>query len=270
MTWVDWIIVGVFLFFIVRGYKKGFVQQLFDLLGSIFALILAFCFYEKVGRYLALFLHFSVPLSNIIAFILIVVSISGTVSFIGKRWQSTNKDEPVALLDGGLGALFGGGKAMVVLLTLILICLALPWEFLHSPLEASGFANDLLRIAPKFYALQDRLLPSNVPRLVVSSNGLQWRPFKEKKLEGATCISCGAKAHFRGYVRKGLLYYPQCFCPQCGRTSDGCLTFEGYHSFNGVCPYQRFGSLGVTDCQVWPNLEPTTVKGKCPVCGRSQ
>lgn len=270
MTWLDWLIAAVFAFLIYRGYKKGFVQQLFDLLGSIFALILAFGFYEKVGKYIAGVLHFSIPLSNIIGFIFIVVGVSGTVSFIGKRWNKVNQDEPVTLVDRGIGALFGGVKATIILVALLMIALAVPWDFIHEPIEVSGFANDLLRLAPQFYMLQDRLLPSNVPRLVVSPEGLQWRLIKEEKLEGATCVACGAKVHFRGFVKKGLLYYPQCYCPNCRRTSDGCLTFEGYHMLNGACPYVRLGSLGTTDCKVWPNLEPTTIKGKCPVCGRTQ
>lgn len=270
MTLVDWIIGGVFFFFIFRGYRKGFVQQIFDLLGSIVALMIGFYFYQKAGAYLALNLHFSVPLANMLGFILIVVGISGSVSLIGKHWHSNNKEEPVALLDGGLGALLGGVKAAVILIIVLLIIVALPWGVLHGPVEVSSFANDLLRLAPYFYLLQDSSLPPDLPRLVVSPEGLQLRGIKDQDLAGATCIACGAKVQFRGFVKQGLAYYPQTYCPKCHRTSDGCLTFEGYHALNGVCPYEKLGTQGVIDCKVWPNLEPTTVKGKCPVCGRTQ
>jgi uncharacterized membrane protein required for colicin V production len=270
LNWVDWVIGGIFLWFIFRGYRKGFVQQFFDILGSVCALILGFYFYQKAGGYIATNIHLSTPLANMIGFILIVVGISGTVSFIGKHWHNVNKDEPVALLDGAFGAILGTVKAAIILIMVLLIVIAMPWSFLHSPIEASSFSSDLLRLAPYFYLLQDRSLPPDLPRLVVSPEGLQLRRLKEQKLEGATCIACGAKVRYLGFVKEGLSYYPQTYCPNCHRVSDGCLTFEGYHAINGVCPYERLGNVGVTDCKVWPNLEPTTVHGKCPVCGRTQ
>lgn len=270
MTWVDWLIGGVFAFFIFQGYRKGFVQQLFDLLGGVLALVLAFYFYARIGNYLESILHFSAALCQIIGFILLVVAIGGAVSFIGKHWRAVQKNEPITLIDSGVGALFGGFKAAVILIIVLLCLMALPWDLLHSPVETSSFANDLLRLAPLFYVVQDNSLPQDMPRLVVSPEGLQLRKLNGRELAGAICIACGHKVEYRGLVRAGLSSYPQTYCPNCHRVSDGCLTFEGYHMINGTCPYERFGSLGVVDCKVWPNPEPTTVKGKCPVCGRTQ
>ena len=270
MNGVDWVIAGVFFFFIFRGFRQGFVKQFFDLLGSILALILACYFYKKCGAYLATNFKLSQPLANMIGFILIVVGLSGAVGFIGNYWHGMTKNEPVAVFDGGLGAILGGFKAAIILVMILLILLALPWGALHNPIETSSFATDLLRLAPYFYLLQDRSLPANIPRLVVSPEGIQIRSFKEQNLEGATCIACGGKVHFLGFVKQGPFYYPKTYCPKCHRTSDGCLTFEGYHMIYGVCPYQKLGSTGVIDCKIWPNLEPTTVRGKCPVCGRTQ
>jgi len=267
---MDWVIGAAFGLFIFLGYRKGFVQQFFDLLGSLVALLLAFYFYQRLGKYLAHLIHCSAPLANIIGFVLILVIISGTVSFIGKRWRSTNKEEPVILIDGLMGAILGGVKAAVVILVILLVIVAMPWPFLHEPIQASTFAKDLLRLEPLFYFVQDHSLPPDIPRLVVSPDGVRLRGIDEKKLAGATCIACGAKVIYRGLVKQGLSYYPQTYCPNCLRISDGCLTFEGYHMLNGSCPYEKLGTMGVIDCKVWPNLEPTTVHGKCPVCGRTQ
>ncbi|MGE5583456.1 MAG: CvpA family protein [Bacillota bacterium] len=270
MNWVDWVIAAVFGWFIFRGFRRGFIQQFFDLLGSIFAMVLGFYYYQRVGEYIAANFHFSTPLANVLGFILIVAGICMAVSLIGGYWHKVTKDEPVAVFDGAFGAVLGGFKAAVILVMVLLILIALPWSFFHGPIEVSSFANDLLRLAPYFYLIQDQSLPPDIPRLVVSPEGLQLRRVKGKNLEGATCIACGAKVRYLGFVKEGLFYYPQTYCPKCHRTSDGCLTFEGYHMINGVCPYAKLGSLGVIDCKVWPNIEPTTVHGKCPVCGRSQ
>lgn len=270
MTWLDWLIAIVFGFFIVKGFKKGLVQQLFDLIGSVVALILAFHFYKTLGAALAPRLNFSLPLANIIAFILIVVGLSGLVSFFGRRWHNSRKSEPIAVVDGGLGAVFGGCKAGIIMMISLMILLALPWEFIHAPIEASQFANDLLRLAPIFYQVQDTALPSDFPRMIVSAEGLNWRSIDDKKLISATCLACGRKVEYKGIVKEGVLFYPQTVCTHCGRVSDGCLTFEGYHMIHNHCPYEKLGSLGTTDCKIWPNVKPATVKGKCPVCGRTQ
>lgn len=270
MTWLDWVIVGVFGYFIVKGFKRGFVQQLFDLIGSVVALILAFHYYKTFGALLAPRLNFSIPLANIIAFIMIVVCIAGLVSFFGRRWHQSRKNEPIAIVDGGLGAVFGGCKAGLMIMVCLMILLALPWEFIHTPIEASEFAGDLLRLAPIFYQVQDTALPSEFPRMILSAEGIRWRSIDDKKLTSATCIACGEKVEYKGIVKKGVLYYPQTVCSRCGRMSDGCLTFEGYHMIHNRCPYEKLGSLGTTDCKIWPNVKPATVKGRCPVCGKTQ
>lgn len=270
MTWLDWLIAGVFFFFIIRGYRRGFLQQFLDLLGSVAALVIAFYFYQRVGTYLAGLFRLSEPFANMLSFILIIVVLGGSVSFIGKRWRDHSKNEPVALFDSGMGAILGGLKAAVILIIVLLVLVSLPFSFFTEQIEASSFANDLLRLAPLFYVIQNQSLPSNLPRLVVSPEGLQMRKIAPVDLDQATCIACGSKVEYRGMIRKGLAVHSQTYCPKCHRTSDGCLTFEGYHATHGVCPYERLGAVGLTDCKIWPNPEPTTVNGKCKVCGRSQ
>lgn len=189
MTWVDWVIVSIFVIFIFKGFRKGLVQQLFDLLGSVVALILAFNFYRQVGAIIGSRLHFSEPFSNTIGFILIIVVLGGLVSFMGKRWHASRRNEPIAVVDGGLGAVFGGAKAALLIMLILLIILALPWEFLHQPIEVSEFAGDLLRLAPFFYLLQERALPAEIPRMILSPDGLHWRKFdKESSLAPGSTV----------------------------------------------------------------------------------
>jgi hypothetical protein len=109
--------------------------------------------------------------------------------------------------------------------------------------------------------IQDKAIPADFPRMVISSEGLKWRSIDDEQLKKATCLACGSKTYYRGMVKEGLLYYPQIVCPKCRRISDGCLTFEGYHMLYHDCPYARLGSLGTTDCRIWPNLKPATVRG---------
>jgi len=270
VNWLDWLIAGVFGYFIFLGYRKGFIQQLFDVVGSVVALIMAFKYYRQFGTALTDIIHFSEVFTNVLGFILIVVLVSGAVSFLGKHWHTKRKGQPSALVDNGCGAIFGAVKAAVVLIMVLLVLLSIPWGVLQDQIGASVLAGDLLRLTPLFYQLQEKTLPNEFPRMVVSPEGLSFRNLNYKELEGATCIQCGAQVEYKGLVKQGLISYPQFVCKKCGLVSDGCLTFEGHHMLKGDCPYERLLREPDFDCKIWPNPKAAPVKGRCPVCGRTE
>ena len=89
------------------------------------------------------------------------------------------------------------------------------------------------------------------------------------RLNGSTCIQCRARVHFDGYLRRvGVSVSPRFTCPRCGRRSDGCQMFEGFHKMYGRCPVDVSVALGPIDCGVWPNDRPVYPKGVCPVDGK--
>ena len=90
------------------------------------------------------------------------------------------------------------------------------------------------------------------------------------RLRGSTCIECRAAVGFDRYFRRvGVSVSPRFACPQCGRTSDGCQTFEGFHRMYNRCPVEVSLGLGPIDCGVWPNDRPVFPNGVCPVDGKS-
>jgi hypothetical protein len=90
------------------------------------------------------------------------------------------------------------------------------------------------------------------------------------RLNGSTCIECRAAVKFIGYHRRfEVAVSPKFVCPVCGRTSDGCQTFEGFHRMYGRCPVDVAEALGPIDCGVWPNDRPVYPKGVCPLDGKS-
>ena len=77
---LDWAIAGTVIFCIYRGYISGFVQQIFGFFGTIFALIMAFHFYNDLGYVFRMAEYLRKP-CNIISFILIAVGVSGIMGF---------------------------------------------------------------------------------------------------------------------------------------------------------------------------------------------
>ena len=89
------------------------------------------------------------------------------------------------------------------------------------------------------------------------------------RLDGSACIECRAAVRFEGYFhRVGVSVSPRFTCPQCGRRSDGCQTFEGFHKMYGRCPVDVSVALGPIDCGVWPNDRPVYPRGICPIDGK--
>ena len=143
----------------------------------------------------------------------------------------------------------------------------------------SVLARPFVQAMPVFYYVADALnldLPMlNVQAVRFGDEGSAQRAVLAKRinysrLNGSTCIECGAAVRFVGYYRRfEVAVSPKFVCPTCGRRSDGCQTFEGFHKMYGRCPVDASAALGPIDCGVWPNDRPVYPKGVCPVCGKS-
>ena len=183
--------------------------------------------------------------------------------------EKITDNSALSTLDGIAGALFGAFKVLIVWVLILLFLSSLPWEFIQTPLSQSTLARDVLKLAPTFYFLQERALPADVPRLYMTPEGLQLRKVKYEDLDGSTCIACGGEVRYLGPAKQGLFYFPLFECTLCGRKSDGCQTFEGFHLFYGRCPWDARTFPQGTKCEIW-HAEPPVYPGTiCPVCGRS-
>jgi hypothetical protein len=164
------------------------------------------------------------------------------------------------------------------------ICVAFVPVLAHTPFGRQGarrslLARPFLETAPWLYTAADRLnidLPMlNVRPIRFEDEGKAAEAalvdrINYSKLAGSTCIECGAAVGFAGYRRKfEVAVSPKLVCPGCGRTSDGCQTFEGFHTMYDRCVVSVAAALGPIDCGVWPNNRPALPNGACPVCGRA-
>ena len=269
LAFLDWAIIITLLIFTYRGFRHGFVQQFLGILGSVVAVITAFYFYKKLGLILAIWLRISENLAGILGFILILIGISAAVGLSGKKWKKATDNSSISTLDGIAGAVFGAFKVLIVWVLILLLLSSLPWEFIQTPLLESTLARDVLKLAPCFYFLQERALPADVPRLYLTPEGLQFRKVRYEDLDGSTCLACGGEVRYLGTAKQGLFYFPLFECTLCGRKSDGCQTFEGFHLFYGRCPWDARTFPQGTKCEIWqaePPVYPGTI---CPVCGQS-
>jgi hypothetical protein len=144
----------------------------------------------------------------------------------------------------------------------------------------STLARPFLEAMPALYHLADAFgvdLPMlNTRAIRFEDEGREERAalvdrINYSRMAGSTCVECRAAVRFEGYRRRiAVSVSPRFVCPGCGRTSDGCQTFEGFHRMYRRCPVDVAEAVGPIDCGVWPNDRPVYPRGVCPVCGPSR
>ncbi|MGE5557765.1 MAG: CvpA family protein [Bacillota bacterium] len=270
MSWVDWAILIFVLFFARRGFKNGLVIQVFDLAGSVFALYLSFRYFGTAGKFLQNWLKVSSSLTNLMGFLLICLGVSGSISLFARSWHKKEKSILVTAIDSWGGALFSALKALIITAVILLLVSALPPGQWQKQVQESGFAQDILRLTPFFYAQFEKTLPANMPRLVLTPEGVNLSRLDLERIAHGRCLICGAHVRLMKYERRGLSFLPCFQCSGCGAFSDGCLTYEGYHLFYRECPSKAQARGKEIMCRFWPEQGAVEVKSPCPVCGEDE
>ena len=250
--------------------KQGLFLALADIVRVIVGLALGFAafsaLYRVSGSYVAAFIAFGVAA---------LIGVFGVRALLhALRLNPAWGRHPAARVAGGaVGVLLG------CLISAVFVPVAGRTPGGRDAVTGSFLARPFLRTMPALYYAADALnldLPMLNVRAVrfedegeEAKTGLVAR-INYSRLDGATCIECGAPVHFDGYFRRvGVSVSPKFTCPNCGRTSDGCQTFEGFHKMYGRCPVDVSESLGPIDCGVWPNDRPVYPRGICPIDGKA-
>ena len=175
-----------------------------------------------------------------------------------------------------IAGVIGLGLGAIICVAVVPVLARLP--VLRSSVADAPLARPFLNLVPEIYTLADRLnvgIPTFGRRAIRFEDEAATGPafderIKYSKLDGATCIECGQEIRFVGYQLLQLTAVsPKFVCSNCGRTSDGCQTFEGFHVIYGRCPFDVARDGIALDCGVWPNNRPVVPIGTCPVCGKS-
>jgi membrane protein required for colicin V production len=152
LTWIDLIIIAIFLLSIIMAFFRGFVRSIISLITWVAAIGLALTQAEQVAMLLPESMDtFSLPLGDrdygssvriSVAFLLIfigVMVIGGVVNFVfGQIMQAQN----LKGIDRGLGMLFGLIRASAIVVILIIMASA------FTTLQESSAWQESLLISP--------------------------------------------------------------------------------------------------------------------------
>jgi uncharacterized membrane protein required for colicin V production len=275
MNQVDLLIFVVIAASALSGAKRGLISSA----GDIVALFLGLVFGTLCYPLFAAPLHwltglpeaYAGALGFMVAAVVVVFLAGWGFSHISERQQLEKK---LNRTGGGLfGALFGVFFAAILVMASGLLPHA------NGSVKDSLLAPRIISLVPKLHqSLESVGLP--LPKLVQLptdyqeelaglNQGRQFLRINFTALDGSQCINCGAKVDFAGYqFSRGTLMSPKFVCPKCGRTSDGCQTYEGFHTIYHGCPAEIAQDGVKFDCGVWTNGWWVVPRGTCPVCGK--
>ncbi len=269
MNLLDLIILIVLALTIYTETIRGFWLTCLDIGRVVLALIIG-----SLGYILGARIFHNLGL-GLLFFIFFALSIVFIIPLLLKSTLPETKSLISKIITGFLGFVIG------IFISLGVILILAPIPLLQNEINSSVIAQPILTIIPKIHYVADVLnlrMPSMGSTVLnFEEEGqpvIQRYVLKERvnflHLNNSTCIECGAKVRFVGYKRRnGILVSPFFVCPACGRKSDGCQTFEGFHKIYGRCPIEVVEKSGPIDCGVWNNQRPVYPKGKCPICGRT-
>ena len=156
MANTDWIFLAILGLSTVWGLWRGLASELLGLLSWVAAFVLAQWFGETAGGWLPLagapeLLRFS---AGFVLFFVLAVVAGSVLAFVLKSALSAAGLGPV---DRALGAVFGAGRGMLLLLVISAVVAMTPWrdDPAWSDSEAAAVADTVLRglkpwLAPDF------------------------------------------------------------------------------------------------------------------------
>ena len=168
---LDWIIIIILLFFLIKSIIRGAAREVFSLLALFFAGFYSCQYYTEAAPFLKTFLK-QPWAQNIVAFIILFLSVYLLINLIGWLIYKLLKKIRLSFLDRAAGALVGTAKAYVCACFLIFFVSLFP--------QSNKILKDsvLSSYSFPFISLVSDLFPEQLKQIINEKT----KEFKEKGL----------------------------------------------------------------------------------------
>ncbi|MBC8276895.1 MAG: CvpA family protein [FCB group bacterium] len=165
MIYVDYIILGVLAFFLIKGLVKGLINQVMSIAGMVAGLILAWKFYPLVSEF-GTGMGIPQTVSLTISFILIYAAVVFTAKFLGKILHKLAKALFLGWINRAAGAVFGFVEGLLLITILLILFSFTPMNGeLNKLRENSPVLTVMQQIAAPFSEKIDLSKPLNIDDL---------------------------------------------------------------------------------------------------------
>ena len=281
MNWLDLLVVIIVIIMAIEGFFAGMVRKIAQIAGIIAGLLAATYYYAKVSDLILEKFAFSEVISDISSYAMVFIIVYAIVSIAGKIVGILVRFAPVKAIDRLGGASIGliAGFVISGAVILLMTTFSIRNDY-QTAINESFLGKPAVIAVEEVYSFAENSLLANMPRIAYRPESDTGKSDLENKsilssymlidfssLKGAICIQCGGELEYLGYQKnKDDNISPKFICHNCGRTSDGCQSFEGHHLLYDRCP-EIMGLQGYrTDCGIWPNDNFIRVTISCPVC----
>jgi uncharacterized membrane protein required for colicin V production len=279
-TWLDVIIALILVIFLLQGMKSGFIRSIFNVTGVIVGLLVAIRYYAFASGMLMAFMNMPQLIADTLCFITLFSLSSIAIQLVGSLFSMITRLKLIKVVDKAGGSLTGLLIGLALIGFVLIMLTAFPvYSGFQEQINQSTLALPIVEAVHYTYGELTGMLPFELPHIAFHpedlsilynniSNYSDHSGVNFRNLDGATCFVCGGAVEFLGFQHNDKnSVSPKFICSDCGRTSDGCQTYEGYHEMYGKCPV-LLGKQGYRlDCGIWTNYSYHRPGGPCPVCG---
>ena len=155
MSWIDAVIVIIFLYFIVTAFSAGFIRETIGTASTVLGTVLAGLFYGDVADSLLSSID-SRTTASAVGFLIIFVGITVAGQVLAMLVHPAITVLQLGIVDQILGAGFGAVKAFMIIEVLLVLCVTYPRYGLDKKISDSEFATRMLDVsAPVLKILPD-------------------------------------------------------------------------------------------------------------------
>jgi len=270
----------VLLMSILHGFRIGLIRTVFAIAGTAAGLVTAIKYYAAGSRMLLDYISPPQFIADTLSFVIIFSLTVLGFHLLSLLILTITRFKSIRIADRLGGIISGLLMGLLICGVILLMLSAFPiYEQFQEHVDQSAIAPHILDTSRVVYEALYKRLPLNLPQLAfhpeeigsLFENVMNYREhgaINFESLEGSTCFVCGEPVKFLGYLNNQTgSVSPKFICTGCGRTSDGCQTYEGYHLMYKQCPV-ILGNQGYRfDCGIWTNNSYYRPTGTCPVCG---
>jgi len=152
LNWVDVFVFIAFLRIILISYRHGFVIEVFQLLGTIASIFIAFHSYDKLASSISSHSPIPIDFSSFICFVFLIVLILVLFKFCRDGFLFVIKIQPLAVLDKWGSVALGVIRAALVSSLIIVTLLLSTIGYFQQSAERSFSSRYFLELAPRTYA----------------------------------------------------------------------------------------------------------------------
>jgi len=175
MNPVDIGIAVVIAFCLIRGLFRGFIKEIFSLIGALAGFYIACIYYPDAAKLLIKWAP-SLPYENIISFTLIFTGIFLFINLLGVGIRYLLNIVFLGWVDRVCGILFGAAKGVLIVSMVLLALTAFVPEF-DSMIKSSKLAPEVTRFSEQMI----RVVPHGVKRQFIDKIGVFKKAWQKKK-----------------------------------------------------------------------------------------